>query len=1045
MTLTKRLSILLLVPAFGALLALFDIYHYLSTTAADSHSIEALTSLRFINERLYTDSDRYIHHAQAEGVRDLHRDIGRFETVLDRLGRSAEVRSYPAQCAAAMQQVRRAWAPVRSAAAALASAEPRTNSSERLFQRLQNGMVPLDAAVSQALQQFNTHSSAARREMLVTAVTATGLGVLALCLGGLVLVRSNATARSALEVAEEVERNLGALAENAYDGILVKCGGRHVFANSRIEEMLGYAPGELLNSGIDDIVTPERASEAQLNFIGRSTGSLGPGQYETLYLRKDGSPVPVEVTAAGGAWHGEPAVILIVRDIAERKRSEAALREAEARFRQLTDNIREVFFIRDLDQNNKIYISPAYEEIWGRPVSALYEDPMDFVNGVHSEDRERVLASVARQDETRREFFDEEYRIVRPDGDIRWVRARTFPVHDDDGRIIRVAGIAEDITERRTVEDALRRSEAQLRQIIDLVPHAIYAKDAQGRFLLVNRASGMKYGMTCEELAGRLQREIHPDAAEAERMLADDLEVIRSQQRMDIPEETFLTAAGRRVVLQTTKIPFVASSDGRPAVLGVSTDITARVEMEEALRRSDERLRRSQRFGEIGTWDWNIETGELYWSEFVGPLFGYSEGESDTSYAAFMAAVHPDDRGLIAAAMKQCMDEGIDYAVEHRVVWPDGSVHWLRETGDVVRNTSGKAIRMLGAVHDITPRKEAELALRASERKYRAVMEGARDAIVMTTLDGKFVDVNHRAEKLLGYTREELLSLHVSAIHPPSEHAKLQAVFAEIRNKGASVHEHLVLRKDGSVFTAEVAGAAVDVGETRLAVGIFRDLTERQRAEAERLEQAAVQRDTLVREVHHRIKNNLQGVAGLLRQHATQYPDLRAPLETAIGQVHSMAIVHGLQGRSGEQVVLCEMVTAICRSAGGLTGKAIEPHVAVEVAKPVRVATDEAVPVALILNELIFNAVKHAGTGSRPVHVYVRDADNGVCVRILAPAVHLPQGFDFDAGRGLGTGLKLVRSLLPPTGCRLRFDNDAGDVVAELRLGPPVVVLEDQA
>ena len=581
----------------------------------------------------------------------------------------------------------------------------------------------------------------------------------------------------------------------------------------------------------------------------------------------------------------------------------------------------------------------------------------------------------------------------------------------------------------------------QLRQIIDLVPQMIFVKDCEGRFLLVNKTKADFYGTTVDKLTGSLQRETHHHIGEMEKVQADDQAVLDSGLPKLIPEEEFVDASGNHHILQTIKIPFVTSNDGHKAVLGVATDITERKRAETALQLSEERLNRSLHYANIGIWDWNIQTGALYWSERVAPLFGYKPGEMETSYDAFIAAIHPDDRSQVERSVNACVETGGDYDIEHRVLWPDGSTHWLNESGGVVYGPDGIAERMLGVVRDVTARKQAAQAVLKSEYKYRAIMENASDAILIGTMDARVIDANRRAEELLGYTRNELLKLHATALHPKEDHPTLEAAFHDLNTKGNSLYEHLALHKDGSVINVEVAATIIDYKSEKVVMAIFRDITARKLAEEERLKQAKLQRDTLIREVHHRIKNNLQGVVGLLRQHATKNPALSEPLESAINQINSMAVVHGLYGQdSREHIVLCEMVTAICNSTGGLTGKNINPHVTVTVDTPVRVSKEEAVPLALILNELIFNAIKHHTDDAALVQVDVNDENGGASVHIVTPGSRLPADFDFATGTGLGTGLKLVKSLLPNSGCLLQIkSNDAG-VSAELRLSPPVIM-----
>ncbi|MCG8670650.1 MAG: PAS domain S-box protein [Pseudomonadales bacterium] len=137
----------------------------------------------------------------------------------------------------------------------------------------------------------------------------------------------------------------------------------------------------------------------------------------------------------------------------------------------------------------------------------------------------------------------------------------------------------------------------------------------------------------------------------------------------------------------------------------------ARVELSATMHQltiANDRFARSQNGANMGTWDWDIQTGDLYWTERIAPLFGYSAGELETSYENFITAVHPDDREIVEAAIANCIESDATYDVDHRVVWPDGSIHWVNEKGDVQRDKNGKAIKMLGVIQDINRAKMAE-------------------------------------------------------------------------------------------------------------------------------------------------------------------------------------------------------------------------------------------------------------------------------------------------------------------------------------------------
>jgi PAS domain S-box-containing protein len=151
-----------------------------------------------------------------------------------------------------------------------------------------------------------------------------------------------------------------------------------------------------------------------------------------------------------------------LRDVTERKQAEAQLQQSERRFRQLAENIREVFYMSDLRVPRMIYISPAYKEVWGRSRQSLYDNPKSFLDNVHPDDLGRVSGAVERQ--LHGETTQEEYRIIRPDGAERWVWDRAFPVRDESGNISRVTGIAEDITARKEAEMEIRRLNAELEE-----------------------------------------------------------------------------------------------------------------------------------------------------------------------------------------------------------------------------------------------------------------------------------------------------------------------------------------------------------------------------------------------------------------------------------------------------------------------------------------------------------------------------------------------------------------------------------------------------
>jgi PAS domain S-box-containing protein len=192
-----------------------------------------------------------------------------------------------------------------------------------------------------------------------------------------------------------------------------------------------------------------------------------------------------------------------------RKRDEERLQRSEERFRQLAENIHEVFWMADARDDRVLYLSPSGEEVWGRPCRDLQEQPRPFLDFVHPEDRDRVLAAAQRQ--RRGEDTSEEYRIVRPDGAVRWVWDRAFPIRDDTGQAYRIAGLTADITDRRRTEAVLRETTQTLQALVRAAPVAINIIDLEGKVRLWNPAAERILGWAEGEVLGQPLPSLHED------------------------------------------------------------------------------------------------------------------------------------------------------------------------------------------------------------------------------------------------------------------------------------------------------------------------------------------------------------------------------------------------------------------------------------------------------------------------------------------------------------------------------------------------------
>jgi PAS domain S-box-containing protein len=256
----------------------------------------------------------------------------------------------------------------------------------------------------------------------------------------------------------------------------------------------------------------------------------------------------------------------------------------------------------------------------------------------------------------------------------------------------------------------------------------------------------------------------------------------------------------------------------------------------EALQLSEQRYALAQRAANIGSWDWNIVTGDLHWSDRVEPLFGYAPGQFGATYAAFLKCVHPDDRRHVVDSVNASVEQGGDYAIEHRIVWPDGTVRWVAETGDVIRDEQGKAIRMLGIVQDITERKDAEDALRASVERYRSYIEVTGQLGWTTNAGGEIEQDIPTWRQFTGQSKGEVRGWGWSkALHPDDRERAEQSWSDAVKARRTYEVEYRIRRHDGIYrqFLARSVPVIEEDGTVREWVGTCVDVTERKGAERE--------------------------------------------------------------------------------------------------------------------------------------------------------------------------------------------------------------------
>jgi PAS domain S-box-containing protein len=368
---------------------------------------------------------------------------------------------------------------------------------------------------------------------------------------------------------------------------LVDRGGHAIESNPALQRMLGYSSDELREMMFYEFTHPEDIEPDATLFRDMLAGRSERYQIEKRYFRKSGEVMwgRLSVSLLREKEDGPAFGIAILEDITESKLAEQSLRESEARFRQLADSAPVLIWMSGTDRRCT-YFNLPWLQFTGRTLDQELGD--GWAEGVHPEDLPRCLDTYVRAFDAH-EPFAMEYRLRRHDGEYRWIQDNGAPLFGADQNFIGYIGSCIDITERKQRNEHLKREQAFLRQVIDIAPNLIFAKDRQGRFTLVNQAVADMYGTTVDALIGKTDEDFNRNAEEVELFRRMDLEVMDTLQERFIAEEHITDAAGKGHWMQTVKRPILDKDGAANQVLGSATDITARkhAELELAQQRNE--------------------------------------------------------------------------------------------------------------------------------------------------------------------------------------------------------------------------------------------------------------------------------------------------------------------------------------------------------------------------------------------------------------------------------------------------------------------------
>ncbi len=621
--------------------------------------------------------------------------------------------------------------------------------------------------------------------------------------------------------------------------------------NEASERIYGYTAQEAIGRNLLDLIIPPEMREDVQKAIASmvETGQPIPAA-ELSLMRKDGTRAPVFSSHAIVKRPGAPPELFCIDiDLTDRKKAEDARRETVATLKALMENIRQGVLFENASRSIQ-YANRTFCEFFGMPSP-------DLLLGV---DCGRMA------EQAKHAFADPEGFILT----IEHRLAERKPVLSEelllaDGRIMErdyipvligreQAGtywIYRDISDRRQADTALKQSEARLRHAQRLARIGNWTYDVKSGELWWSDELLAMFGIRPED--GPITRErfftcVHPDDRPTlEAQIASNLPH-RSDYRALLPDGKLLYIH-EEVELQCDE------KGNAVSITGTAQDITEQKLAEDALRAREKQLAESQRIAHIGSWEHNVTTGEVFWSDELFRLLGLDLKKDPADFKMFFEMIHPDDRPALKNAVDETVKSGKHFSIEYRFVFRDGTTRIIHAQAELIRNAAGDQAILSGTAQDITERKKAEAELRESEKRLRTLIDAIPDAVLFKDTEGRHIIANRANEEVLGLSPEMLIGKTAEDLLPPEFAAVCRKNDEEVMKNQRTVRcEEIATDKAGNKKIHDTIKVPLydDNGSAIGLVGIIRDVTERKLAE-EKIRQS----EQFIRNIHDTVDEGI--------------------------------------------------------------------------------------------------------------------------------------------------------------------------------------------
>jgi PAS domain S-box-containing protein len=594
---------------------------------------------------------------------------------------------------------------------------------------------------------------------------------------------------------------------------------------------------------------------------------LGTGdetEYEFRIICPDGAEKcihqSVEVTRAPS---GQAVRMFgIMHDVTERKQAERLIEEERDLLRSIIDSIPDEIVVKDLERRFVL----ANEGC----LRALGKQTLDQVVGLRDEDLipERFVRD-AREKENRvlesgETLFNDipEPRRNADTGKLeRVIMSTKTPLHDRSGRTVGLVAVNRNVTELEITLEALRQSESRFRTVWDNTLDGMRLTDAEGTIVMVNQSYCHLFKKESEELIGCPMANTYLPI-QGETIVEHYRERFRSRAIAPFLEAEVALWNGEQLSMEISNA-FLSVPGQTELLLSAFRDITDRKRAEEALRENLERFELANRATFNTIWDWNLQTDALWWNDNLQLMFGHKPEEIEPGIESWANRIHPEDLSRTKIRIHAAIDLGKQsWSDQYRFRRKDGSYATVADRGFISRDTSGKPMRMIGAMEDITERERAEEQLRAAKNQYQQLVENINEVIFSLDDGGTITYVSPAASVLGGYIPAELSGRPFSDIVLPEDLSIANNGFWRVLRGEMGPSEFRILTKSGDVrWVRSSSRPIVKQGTVEGISGVLTDITERKLAE----EGLKISQEQL-----HQLAGHLQNVREEERKHLAQ-------------------------------------------------------------------------------------------------------------------------------------------------------------------------------